>query len=179
MAMTPEKLAYHRAYREAHKEAYSERFKQWHEANGAARYYENLELTRAIKRKSYHLSRGHHIAADAEQQKIDAIRALHPRKRLGSVRRLTDQERLVNRKVTLRKVRYRNVKGIVDWTEPEHCQICGLAGKKMCLDHCHEKGVFRGWLCDDCNIALGRVKENVNILKAMIKYIEKGVTNAA
>ena len=37
------------------------------------------------------------------------------------------------------------------------CHSCGLAEKdhrkKLCIDHNHETGEFRGWLCDECNKA--------------------------
>ena len=174
MAMTAEKLAYHRAYRAAHKDAYNARFKKWHEANGAKRYYENVELTRAIKRKSYYISVGKHIAADLEQQKIDAIRTLFPKKQGGKKETYSATDKIVRRKACIRKARYKHISGLPDLLkEPGKCEICGRGGK-MCLDHCHKENVFRGWICDDCNIAMGRAKENVETLKAMIKYIQKG-----
>ena len=41
-----------------------------------------------------------------------------------------------------------------------------------CLDHDHKTGKFRGWLCHDCNKALGFFKDNVGLLKSAIEYIE-------
>ena len=35
---------------------------------------------------------------------------------------------------------------------PELCEICGKKGK-ICFDHNHETGKFRGWICVKCNIA--------------------------
>lgn len=69
------------------------------------------------------------------------------------------------------------------------CEICGLSekdatgnwqltksGKKkpaFCLDHDHITKKFRGWLCHDCNRALGQFKDNVDILKNAIRYLER------
>ena len=64
------------------------------------------------------------------------------------------------------------------------CPIClekadkvnGLGGKKSgawVIDHCHDTEAFRGWLCHTCNRCLGGFKDNVNILKRAIKYLEK------
>lgn len=54
----------------------------------------------------------------------------------------------------------------------EACEICKEAGKTV-FDHCHVSDKFRGWLCDRCNRTLGQVKDNTDILFAMIEYLEK------
>ena len=38
--------------------------------------------------------------------------------------------------------------------KPEQCEICGAMGR-ICFDHDHATGKFRGWLCVRCNGALG------------------------
>jgi hypothetical protein len=40
------------------------------------------------------------------------------------------------------------------------------------VDHCHKTGQIRGILCHNCNTALGRVKDDPDILQALIKYLE-------
>jgi len=56
--------------------------------------------------------------------------------------------------------------------KPEQCEICGAMGQ-ICYDHNHETGQFRGWICTRCNLVLGSVKDNVELLFSMIKYIKK------
>lgn len=55
------------------------------------------------------------------------------------------------------------------------CAICGTHQSKLKkilrVDHCHETGRVRGLLCDGCNIALSRMKDNINILQNAIKYL--------
>ena len=57
------------------------------------------------------------------------------------------------------------------------CIICGKTpeeeGNALAVDHCHNTGDVRGILCRNCNMTLGLVKEDINILKNMIKYLEK------
>lgn len=58
------------------------------------------------------------------------------------------------------------------------CKICGKTEAEernsfLCVDHCHSTGKVRGLLCDDCNVALGRVKDDVAILRAAITYLEE------
>lgn len=59
------------------------------------------------------------------------------------------------------------------------CDICKielieLKDKK--IDHCHKTNKIRGLLCNDCNTTLGKLKEDINIMKSMINYIEKNIT---
>lgn len=41
------------------------------------------------------------------------------------------------------------------------------------LDHCHETGEFRGWLCPNCNIGLGKFYDDVALLTRAVAYIQK------
>lgn len=41
------------------------------------------------------------------------------------------------------------------------------------LDHCHETGQFRGWLCANCNIGLGKFYDDPDLLTKAIQYIQK------
>lgn len=56
---------------------------------------------------------------------------------------------------------------------PDNCEACGSA-LKVCLDHCHEKNVFRGWLCSRCNLALAYVNDDPLVLTALVEYLTKG-----
>lgn len=57
------------------------------------------------------------------------------------------------------------------------CGICGKTekeeGKRLSVDHCHTTGEVRGILCMDCNVSLGRMKEDPSLLREMIRYINK------
>jgi len=55
------------------------------------------------------------------------------------------------------------------------CAICsastGSNNKRLAVDHNHQTGVVRGLLCDDCNIGLGKFKDNPNLLIKAINYL--------
>jgi len=60
---------------------------------------------------------------------------------------------------------------------PFECPICAkrtIAGitSKVVLDHDHRNGEARGWVCDSCNTGIGRFKDDVELMKRAIKYIE-------
>jgi hypothetical protein len=45
--------------------------------------------------------------------------------------------------------------------------------KQLAIDHNHKTGKVRGLLCWKCNSMLGRVQENVDLIRAMIDYLNK------
>jgi hypothetical protein len=55
--------------------------------------------------------------------------------------------------------------------KPDHCEICGATNQAIMFDHCHRRGVFRGWICNNCNHALGCVKDDPNHLRLLIDYL--------
>lgn len=52
------------------------------------------------------------------------------------------------------------------------CAICNDKHNKLNIDHCHTTGKVRGLLCTNCNQALGKVKDNIDILKSAIEYLK-------
>lgn len=57
------------------------------------------------------------------------------------------------------------------------CDICGNKSDhrygKLNVDHCHTTGNVRGLLCFSCNVMIGQSKDNVEVLKKAIEYLEK------
>lgn len=60
-------------------------------------------------------------------------------------------------------------------TQGGRCAICrgdDHNGRNWCVDHDHATGAVRGLLCTDCNIGLGKFKDDPAILRAAIEYLE-------
>lgn len=55
--------------------------------------------------------------------------------------------------------------------KPDVCEICG-GGGKICFDHNHKTGKFRGWICQNCNTALGHARDNVETFQRLIAYLQ-------
>lgn len=54
------------------------------------------------------------------------------------------------------------------------CAVCKQApqGKRrLAVDHCHSTGAVRGLLCHDCNVSLGFLREDVDRIIALARYI--------
>lgn len=54
------------------------------------------------------------------------------------------------------------------------CKICTkYLGENLSLDHCHITGKLRGFICSDCNLALGGFKDSKERLQNAINYLEE------
>jgi hypothetical protein len=54
------------------------------------------------------------------------------------------------------------------------CAICVQPiDDRAHVDHCHATGKIRGALCAQCNKGLGNFRDNIDHLKAAIKYLRK------
>lgn len=45
--------------------------------------------------------------------------------------------------------------------------------QSLSIDHDHLTGKIRGLLCNNCNRALGKFGDNINILKNAVRYLER------
>lgn len=58
--------------------------------------------------------------------------------------------------------------------EPATCECCGRPDRRaLSLDHCHETGAFRGWLCGACNLGIGKLQDSVEGLQRAIDYLKR------
>ena len=62
-------------------------------------------------------------------------------------------------------------------TQGGRCAICRklpeeTRRKQLCVDHCHVTGKVRGLLCVACNLAIGRLGDNVEGLRVALLYLE-------
>ena len=54
------------------------------------------------------------------------------------------------------------------------CAICNkTVGGNLFVDHDHKTGEVRGLLCNGCNSGLGMLKDNLDLLRSAVLYLEK------
>ncbi len=83
------------------------------------------------------------------------------------------------------KLKYRYNISLVDYNNLLQAQnfVCALCYQKdlarnqtelapLKVDHDHNTGKVRGLLCDNCNVGLGRFKDNSNTLQNAINYLK-------
>ena len=60
---------------------------------------------------------------------------------------------------------------------PKRCEICKEPPSggytRLAVDHDHRTGLFRGFLCSMCNLALGNARDDPKILRKMARYLTK------
>lgn len=54
---------------------------------------------------------------------------------------------------------------------------CYGTEKQFPVDHDHNTGKIRGVLCDRCNRALGLLKDDIDVVKSLVSYLKKHLTN--
>lgn len=68
------------------------------------------------------------------------------------------------------------VRPIPSIEDPYMCDCCHkqiITTRTIQLDHCHETGDFRGWLCKECNISMGNLGDNIEGIIRVIKYMNR------
>jgi hypothetical protein len=68
------------------------------------------------------------------------------------------------------------VRPVPSLQNPYKCDCCKkdiITTRTVQLDHCHETGLFRGWLCKECNISMGNLGDNISGMMRVIKYMNK------
>ncbi len=147
-----------KAYRDANKEKTK--------AYNAAYAEANKEKAKA-KTKAWRIANKDKMAAYAEANK----KAINEKKRVWAAanrERRTAYSRLKKTGVTREQYdgAYLKQAGL--------CAICSSEcsrGYKLAADHCHTTGLFRGLLCCSCNLGLGNFKDNTDLLKKAIGYL--------
>lgn len=158
-----------RAWQRAHYAANRENKK----ARARALYAEN-KLERAAKSRARWAKTDPELKRKKLRQNA-AYRASNPGKVLEWKRRFVERHgpRI---KVASRIAQQRRA-GALPPTRPmpTNCECCGkeVTDKVLNLDHCHETGAFRGWLCWPCNVGIGHLGDTSASLIRALEYLKR------
>ena len=73
------------------------------------------------------------------------------------------------------RIKGRLALGVTLPIETESCEICFTKPTKraLSLDHDHKLNIARGYLCSNCNTAIGLFKDRPELLLSAIKYLNR------
>jgi hypothetical protein len=135
-------------------------------ARNRAYYYANHEKIKAQKNAAVQRIKDTDGGVFAEKQRKWSLDWYHKNKHL-----ITPEKKAI-RAVQNNIHRVIRKEKAAGGTKPDTCEVCGDTWK-ICFDHCHTTGKFRGWLCGKCNAAIGMAKENMDIMLRLVAYLDK------
>jgi len=53
------------------------------------------------------------------------------------------------------------------------CAICKKPFELLHIDHCHNSNRIRGLLCTNCNLGIGNMQDDIQILQNAIDYLKR------
>ncbi len=68
--------------------------------------------------------------------------------------------------------RARGVLGEFPSVQPDRCDACGHVSTRLHMDHCHQTGYFRGFLCPSCNMGLGHIGDTAAAVAKVLAYVQ-------
>lgn len=91
-----------------------------------------------------------------------------------------NKEWVENNKDKKKNSHYRRTYGI-SYSEVIHrhsvvnnkCEVCAEEKELLAVDHCHTTGKVRGLLCMRCNLLLGKIEENKDIIFKLFNYLKE------
>lgn len=81
--------------------------------------------------------------------------------------------------IKARRIRYGIPRDQVIEMMTRPCDACGteeLSDRQRHIDHDHDTGEVRGVLCHRCNVALGMVRSDPQVLRGLIAYMDRFAT---
>ena len=65
-----------------------------------------------------------------------------------------------------------------EYPDPEVCECCGgppTGIGRLHLDHDHTSGIFRGWICSNCNLGIGLLGDTKEGVDNASKYLRRSL----
>ncbi len=185
MSTSKEKAkAYAAAYYQANKdyfkkyaEANKEKYKQYRAANKEAtkaRHDKHREAHRAEKQAVSAERKASRIAYEKQYREINKERRKIEKKAYNDANRDRIRERSRQRITGVSGEQFKQAVA----RQGGVCDICreplrNFKPKMIHADHDHATGKFRGVLCADCNLGIGRFKDDVTLLHLAIMYLNR------
>ena len=127
--------------------------------------------TRSRNRMAKLRETGAHLEAQYRYEQGDAGRATRKRYNAGAGK-VNSKKATLKNKFGMTLEQYDSL--LIQ--QGERCAVCSTPRSELkrdlSVDHNHHTGKIRGLLCDNCNIALGHLKEDTERMINLIQYVE-------
>lgn len=162
-----------RRYRLRHKEERREHNnlinREWHAANGKSRAAEQREYRKRNPEKVREYDKcAHEKRKDGKRKVYNAATWLKFKETRTQAQ--MDHINAQKRRSAAKKLGYAECTEYPPTPSDNRCAICSRTGK-LVLDHDHATGAFRGYICRDCNMGLGKLGDNLDSLMRAIAYL--------
>jgi uncharacterized ferredoxin-like protein len=74
----------------------------------------------------------------------------------------------IKKQTNIRKVLFKNAP-----EKPKNCECCKKETNDLVLDHDHKTNKFRGWICNACNVGIGKLGDDIEGVQSAIIYLQK------
>lgn len=150
-------------YRDSHKEEAARRSKEWAAKNSDKRkeYEQNYRKEHPEKQRE---STARYVAGHLELVRKQSREYARKKREENPGFWKTSNQRYADKLESIRAQE-------AGRPRPDKCEICDGFNNFIAFDHCHETGLFRGWICDHCNRTLGMVKDSPELLMKMRDYL--------
>jgi hypothetical protein len=142
------------------REGQKERRKKWRSANP--------DRVREYDRKSYQKHREVRIKADMKYRRDNPEKTAEYKAR-AKTKAIAAAS---TRRYVAKKKKYVECTDYPPRPTDSKCSICHREAQ-LCLDHDHVTGKFRGYICRDCNMALGKLGDTVEAIRRVLAYLEQ------
>lgn len=111
-----------------------------------------------------------HYLRDTPEQLKDFLKRRSEYMKQYRIKKGSEYQKIESKK----RVNWRRNKLIKKAGRPKlgQCEVCEIIGEMLYFDHDHKTGKFRGWLCGNCNRALGQAKDSPEVLRKLAIYLE-------
>lgn len=119
--------------------------------------------------KAPKIKRTHPVSKPCKHcQKIQPIHFFELKPTEGSYRNICRPCRNYAKR-TLNRLRNRHIK-MFGKPKDKPCRVCDRK-VPLVFDHCHKTSLFRGWICKDCNAAIGKVGDDLRGVERAYTYL--------
>jgi len=173
---------YNKQYRKLNSERIKEMDKQWRLKNPdkIKKYDKQKRINNPEKYRELHKQwKINNHEKVLEDKKIQYRK--NPKRHMEWAKNNIEKTKLQNRKSVLKRRYGLSVEQYNKMFNDQNgcCDICGKhqseCKQRLQVDHNHTTGAVRGLLCWNCNSMLGKVYEDVTILRNMILYLKKDI----